>query len=296
MINANPISIAICTYNRAQSLEETLQQLVNVGEFLSQDELIIVDNNSSDNTAEVVKDYRDSLPIHYVFEAKQGLSAARNRALREFKHDLLVFIDDDITIDKGLIHTWRQAVNLQHHFFGGRIHVDWQGGKPYWLKSDNLPLLNGLLVKYDLGDLGLEYDNNTLLPYGANFALRRALIEEVGQFNPNLGVNGTQIGRGEETEYFMRAMKAGYTGWYLPDAKAYHRLDTQRFGLAYLFRYGQQKGIAELRLKTSTRNGSVGAMLLFGVKGIYQLLKCRKDRFYQCVINAGIEYALYRRS
>ena len=131
------ISICICTYNRSNSLRLTLDSLVGiVDELHDGDEILIIDNNSNDDTRETVRAYEQSLAISYFFEQTQGLSSARNRALLEFKSPVIIFIDDDVTLTDGFIKTYRQAFlkYSEHHFFGGRIDVDWGGGKPYWFK------------------------------------------------------------------------------------------------------------------------------------------------------------------
>ncbi|MBC7625374.1 MAG: glycosyltransferase family 2 protein, partial [Aeromicrobium sp.] len=86
------ISVAICTFNRAGSLRRTLESLASVAPpQVGGWELLVVDNNSSDSTRAVVAEFESALPVRYVFEAEQGLSLARNRAIREFRADLLLF-------------------------------------------------------------------------------------------------------------------------------------------------------------------------------------------------------------
>ena len=294
------LSLCICTYQRAEQLKQSLRALQNcASEFIDGDEVIVVDNNSSDNTAEIVQLYKGALPIRYAFEATQGLSAARNRALAEFSNDLLIFIDDDVSVLGGFIDQYRRAAikHTGYQFFGGKIHVHWQNGKPKWLKSDNLPLLNGLFVHYDLGDTDLAYTQENQLtvlsPYGANFALRRSLIEQIGNFDTSLGVKGKEIGRSEESDYFERALAVGQQGYYLAQAKVLHRFTLSRLALPYLYKYGKAKGFAAARHSSKSNPLWFLSAALFALRGLYQLLKGRQDRFYQCVINIGIERGLF---
>ena len=97
------ISIIICTYNRSESLKRTLQSLKEMS--VSDDiewELLIVDNNSTDNTREAVNDFTKTsgLNCRYVFESKQGLSNARNRGVKEACGEIIAFTDDDVIVDK----------------------------------------------------------------------------------------------------------------------------------------------------------------------------------------------------
>ena len=107
------------------------------------------------------------MPILYVFEQTQGLSSARNRALKEFKGSVLIFIDDDVIASQGFIKQYRLAFKQYQKvgFFGGKIFIDWLDDSPKWYQSEQLPLINGLLINYDLGDDDRVYTANDLLPY-----------------------------------------------------------------------------------------------------------------------------------
>jgi glycosyltransferase involved in cell wall biosynthesis len=91
------LSICICTYNRGQSLKRTLTSLASQKGISTGDvEVVIVNNNCTDETDKVIEEFRCELPIRRVSESKQGLAHARNRAVSEFKGDVLVFTDDDV--------------------------------------------------------------------------------------------------------------------------------------------------------------------------------------------------------
>lgn len=298
--NKAMISIAICTYNRAASLDLTLQSLLLHTQWLQQHaEILVIDNNSDDHTKELVQSYQSELPVRYVFEEKQGLANARNRALDEFSHSAIIFFDDDITVPLDCLQQYYSCLTerSEYGFWGGKIEVDWQGQKPSWLQSDKLVLLNGLFGCYDLGEFDLTYDEGVMPPFGANFSLHRSLIEKVGLFNPDLGVSGKQIGRGEETDYFQRAMRLGAQGQYLAGAGVLHRFQINRLSSRYLFNYGIAKGQMLLWDDAALNSNALAKKPLLGliqqtVKGLFQRIKCRKDRYYQCVINMGIAYAL----
>ena len=296
MTYTNAISICICTYNRWPQLEITLESLVESSSALgSDDEIIIIDNNSTDRTQQVVDRFAEKLPINYYFEPKQGLSVARNTALAQSKNDGIVFFDDDVSISSQALLTYKEVFTRrpEHCYFGGKISIIWPAAKPRWLKSDDLALLNGLFGYYSPADVDLVYDRQQNGPYGANFALRRSLVNKVGNFNESLGVRGASIGRGEETEYFQRAQNAGCTGLYCVNAAVGHRFQLDRISIPYLFRYGIEKGRAEFILNHGCRNSWIADSLTISLKALFQLLKARRDRFYQCVINLGIVRGLY---
>jgi glycosyltransferase involved in cell wall biosynthesis len=289
------ISICICTYNRSTLLDDTLRRMSAMTNlFQSSDELLIIDNNSSDASKAVVDSFASQLPIKYFFEAEQGLSAARNRALCEFTNSLLIFIDDDVLLTEQCVATYRHALNAYPDagFFGGKLSIDWQGNRPRWYRDESMPLLDGVLIRYDLGSANLAYHKGSRLPYGANFALRRRLIDQTGQFDVALGVKGEQIGRGEETDYFMRALNANFQGMYLADALAQHKYHGKRLSSSYLFRYGIEKGRAEVLLNNARPEQTYRKILSYSVRALGQLAKGRVDRYFQCVISVGIIYGV----
>jgi len=284
------LSIVICTYNRANELEKTLASLELVAnELHATDQVVVVDNNSCDHTADVIERFDGRLPIDCVFEAQQGLSAARNAAIDKAKNELVVFFDDDVTVLPGALNAYRKAAKSEpnHAFFGGKIRVFWQLGQPKWWKSYDLSMLNGLVGHYQLASKDATYPPERHTPFGANFAIRQTLIQQNGYFDTQLGVNGESIGRGEESDYFDRAMAKGFQGKYLATALVEHRFQQERLNLVYFYRYGVQKGVAAYQPAQSV-NGWRYKSVVQLIKGIFQLLKGHRDRFYQCVINVGL--------
>ncbi len=288
------ISVAICTYNRSANLSNTLESIARSSSRDSLDvELIVIDNNSRDATRLVCESFASALALHYIFEHEQGLSSARNRALREFRGTHLIFTDDDVLVDPEWLARFIEATKAfpSAGFFGGRVLPFYPAGKPNWLKDESLALIDGLLVRFHLGESVRPFVAGEPTPFGANFGLSRGCIERVGQFRTDLGVKGGIPGRGEEADYMERAIALGETGVYVGDAIVNHSTDPTRLKLGYLYRYGVQKGIAA-RLMGSSQKGSASKALLHLVRGLGQLVKGRGDRMRQCVINAGIERGL----
>jgi glycosyltransferase involved in cell wall biosynthesis len=287
-------SVAICTYNRCKSLPKTLDSLVVMDKPEGAWELLVIDNNSSDRTAEVAHSYSERLPVNYIVEERQGLSHARNRALKECTGDLLVFTDDDVLICKEWLNAYVTAAKQYPavEYFGGRILPYWPQGRPGWVKDESMPLIGGLLGHYDLGSTTRLYAENEMHPFGANFALRRRLFERLSPFNPEFGVLGKTPGRGEEAEYFQRAHTQGSVGVYVGEALCLHAVNPAHLSLEFLYRFGVQKGLAHARLTGSVNGGNLSAEMFFLVKGIYQLSKGHGDRFRQCIVNMGMERGL----
>lgn len=289
-------SLAICTYNRAPSLARLLRSLEDAMANAAGGtwEVLVVDNNSTDSTREICNWFAGKLPLRYVFEGEQGLSNARNRAIAECAGDLLVFTDDDVVVDRDWLREYARgpARFRGAAFFGGRVLPMWDTPRPGWLRDEKMPLLSGLLVNYDLGDESRWLAEGEPGPFGASFAITRELFEKVGDFRPDLGVKGEVPGRGEEADYLQRAVAAGFRGAYLATAVCHHPVDPGRLSPGYLYRYGVQKGIAERRMRRLAPRGTVGRELMYGVRGLWQLVRGRGDRFRQSVINMGIQRGL----
>ncbi len=289
------ISVAICTFNRAQSLARTLRSLSEALPPSRPWELLIIDNNSTDNTRHVASSWSERLPLRYVFEAEQGLSAARNRATREFVGGLLVFTDDDVLFAREWLTSYEGAwtAHPEAEYFGGCIIPEWEDGKPAWVRDQRLDLLDGLMGWYDLGGDTRAYQPGEPSPFGANFALTHQAIAKHGSFRTDLGVKGGVAGRGEETEYFSRVRAGGGMGVYVGAACLRHLIHSSRFVPRALLRYGVQSGLAAARTGVAEcRPGTLRRQMSFAARGLWQLLKGRGDRARQCLINIGVERGL----
>ncbi len=285
------ISVCICTYNRSQKL---LRLLNNINDELQvpsncRVEFVVVDNNSSDDTRNIVESFECHYPLRYEFEARQGLSYARNHALEVTDSDWVCFTDDDVILEQYWLHNYYIAISSNDaDYLGGRILLNWQHtARPAWLKDENMSLIAGVLCKYDLGENIIEYTESMPTPYGASFALSRRLIDKNGIFRVDLGVIGSVPGRGEETEYFQRAKGKDALGFYCGEVICYHDVWLERLTTRHMFLHGVEKGKAESIIENHSPT-SIWAEWLFWLKGIRQCLLGRYDRYLQCVINAGI--------
>jgi glycosyltransferase involved in cell wall biosynthesis len=285
------ISIGICTYNRSKSLWRTLDSIAKLNDINSTAvEILIVDKNCNDGSSDVVEAFREKLPIRRVSESRDGLAYARNKAITEFRGDVLLFTDDDVTVAPGWLAAYEDAIRHfpDADYFGGRILPDWGGAKPRWIRDEPLALIDGALVWYDHGAETRLVGKAEPPPFGASFAIRRRLLEKVGLFRVDLGAGAIGL-RGEETEFLIRAQNLGAQGVYVGEAVCFHAYDARRFTLGALWRYGIACGRTENATASRPHRGSLAAAVWFVVKGSLQLLKGRGDRFRQCIINAGIE-------
>ena len=223
-------SVVVCTYNRCANLPGCLGKLAQqAGVRGLRWEVVVVDNNSTDRTPEVVRDRSRQLPIaiRYVREPQQGLNYARNRGVMESEGDFFAFIDDDIAAQP----SWLAAVHSAFRTndadaVGGRIHLDPSLQLPRWIK----PEMYGFLGHQDLGDNAFRMDGVRMYPFGGNMAFNRRVVDRIGMFNPNLGRRGagqkrSELFKGAETDYFRRLAAAGGARiFYEPNAIVHHRV------------------------------------------------------------------------
>lgn len=211
-------TIAVCTRDRPEDLKRCLDGLVKLPD-LGQEILIIDNCPSTDATQRIVAQYDN---IRHVLEEKPGLNVARNRALKEASHEIVAFTDDDAVPDPG----WLAA--LLKNF-----------------KDSRVSSVTGLILPLELETKAQEefercspmgkgyhrrvFDINENPPLsagnigaGANMALRRSIIELVGDFDEALDC-GTPTKSGGDHEMFDRILSAGYQIIYEPEALCWHR-------------------------------------------------------------------------
>jgi glycosyltransferase involved in cell wall biosynthesis len=286
------LSLCICTYDRCQSLRRTLTSLASQSGINADTvEVLVVDNNSTDDTQKVIEAFQETLPIRRVTESQQGLAHARNKAVLEFRGDVLLFTDDDIRFGTCWLGGYQDAIRRfpEADYFGGRILPDWGQAKPRWIGDAPLPLIDGVLGWFDHGAETRSVWATEPTPWGASFAIRRRLFEKIGLFRVDLGIGGLGLGRGEETEFLMRAQNTGARGVYVGKAVCFHAYDPKRLTIAALYRHGIACGRSHDAISGRPRAGSCWAAGWLVLRGLYQAVKGRGDRFRQCVINAGIE-------
>lgn len=227
------ISIVVCTRNRPESILLALQSIVGI--HYKPFEVVVVDNApDSDATKNAVLDaYGRDARIRYVKEPRPGLSCARNRGLMEAAADIVAFTDDDVAVDPwwldGIIRGFRATSNVA--CVTGLIATAQlnNSAQLYF----HLREAWGAICERRIFDLTENRDASPLYPYsggifgaGANFAISRVVMKEIGGFNEALGA-GTMCGGGEDLEMFMRIILSGNRIVYEPAAivSHYHRTD-----------------------------------------------------------------------
>ncbi|WP_426061932.1 glycosyltransferase family 2 protein [Hymenobacter sp. B1770] len=226
----------VCTYNRVPFIQETIESILFHCAHKNNFELLVIDNNSTDGTAEAVKPFLQNPAVRYVLETEQGLSHARNRGIKEARNEVLIFVDDDIDLDARYLDVCETLfANPNLNIAGGKVLAfnaeapDWLPKKYYYLAS-----------MFDLGD----EPRPTEKLMGANYCLRREVAQRIGWYNPELGRKGNNLMAGEENDYFNRAKLLGYSIWYEPRLVVYHKI-ANKLNKDYLFNYSRLNGKSE---------------------------------------------------
>jgi len=245
------ISVIVCTYNRSRSLANALESVASTTfSDPTEWEVLVVDNNSKDQTREVIEDYRRRYPgrFRYLFEERQGKSNALNTGIRESQGDVIAFMDDDVTVNP----MWLQNLTAPLHKSdwagaGGRTLPTQPFSLPHWLAIEGPYEMGGAVAAlFDLGEQPCELDQP---PYGTNMAFQKQMFERHGFFAVNLGPRpGSQI-RGEDTEFGRRLIAAGERLRYEPSAIVYHPVLDSRIREDYLLAWWFDHGRAQVREK-----------------------------------------------
>lgn len=246
------ITVAICTWNRADSLAETLQAMTAMTVPADCDwELVVVNNACTDHTSEAVAGFAGRLPVREVQEPKPGLSNARNRAIREAAGRHIVWTDDDVTVDPDWLAAYHAAFarHPEADVFGGPVIPDFQGDPPGWLLRQRHRVGN-VYAERLFGDAEFAFEAyGKRLPFGANFAIRTATQARY-HYDPALGFTQGKLVAGEESQVINDILAGGGSGWWVPGAPVKHRIEPFRQSVAYVRRYfvGQGEQLAPQRL------------------------------------------------
>jgi len=218
-------SVVVCTRNRGGALEPALASLV-AQEAPFEWEVLVVDNRSSDDTAEVARAFarRHRERVRVEVEPDLGLSAARNAGVRLARGSWIAFLDDDAEAEPGWLAAYEDAWSGADVLSaGGPVEPLFDGPLPEWLGERYLPYLS----VWDRGPEAHDLLYNEL-PRGANMAYRRAAFERVGEFDPRLGRRGRSLRSCEEIELGLRLERIGGRCRYVPRARVRHHVAVER--------------------------------------------------------------------
>ncbi len=283
---ATRFTVIICTYNRASYLNLCLNALAE--QTLPGDayRLLVVDNNSTDNTAQIVQAHQQKNPrLEYIFEAHQGLSHARNRGMSESDSEYLFFLDDDAILSPDSLMTLLQylAENENVLIVGGRAQIKYLEGKPAWVT----PKVEAWMGSYNYGSEEIEVNNATIkqkkvrLPIGCCFIVKRSLLDEMGGFKPSLGRIGKKMLAGEETLIALKALEKNGKIVYHPNVYVDHMIEPHWVDQDFLLNKTYFYGISDINVQflSGKRISEIvkylAFRLVFLAKNLVDLTLCR---------------------
>lgn len=222
---AEGLTVVVCTYNREKYITKCVESLVEALKNVDfNHELIVIDNNSTDNTPVILEKLSAKHNFVSLVESTSGLSFARNCGLRVSNYRIVSFVDDDAFVDSN----WaREIYNcfLQSDVgsVGGRISPYYEVVPPEWFSSRYYALYS---ILDDAGECR-PFDKG-FGPVGANMAVDISRLDGNIYFNTDLGRVGSSLLSGEEVEYLRRFKKKGYLSLYNPHAKVSHVIPHER--------------------------------------------------------------------
>ena len=262
------LSVVICSYNRGKYLPMVLDSL-KVQDFpIQSHEIILINNNSTDNTNEIIQTYQQTnpeIPLVYVIEYNQGISYARNRGVEAAKGDIIVFIDDDETVEPNFL-TSVDDFFTQYQDAGissGPVIPVYETEKPRWLSHFTMRLITGA---YDKGR-SIKVLGNKDYPGTGHACFRKSLFIKYGAFDVTLGRKGNSLMGAEDKDFFLRLMNGGEKCYYLPAAKIYHHIPDSKLTDEFFRKLTYSIGKSErIRTKNLGENAFYKRLISEGIK------------------------------
>ena len=245
-------TLAICTRNRAERLKEALSSVAKLSlNGISEFELLVIDNGSNDETARVVEEASSNMkfPFKCVVEKEVGLSRARNRAIREARGEVIIFVDDDEELPEAFIIEYAKAYSRwpQALCIGAKVELKWSQPRPHWLTDNLLWVLGKTVCKDD----ERRYRAPEFCFGGGNFSFRREVFERVGVFNPELGYRGRSLYGNEDIEMLKRIDGIGGVIVYSPEPRLFHLIETDKLSRRFVLKRHYHQGISAIRERMS---------------------------------------------
>lgn len=271
------ISVVVCTWNRCELLRSTLESMRSLVVPANQEwELLVVNNNSSDATDEVITAFQGFLPLRRVFESELGLSRARNAGVRAATGELILFTDDDVLVDPNWMTAYIDALKLwpDAGYFGGVVRPRFAVEVPNWVRRNQTDLA-GMLCSLDIGPASREFRPGEF-PYGLNMAVCREALR-LAAFDERVGRKGHEQLRGSEYSLFRSLQRLGVPGVWVPTAEVRHHIPGCRASFRYLWSFYSGIGRSAIRLGDARELRSHRVLWTEGLKALMEIRPQAED-------------------
>jgi glucosyl-dolichyl phosphate glucuronosyltransferase len=263
------LSVIVCTYNRADLLDLSLHSLRGQRLAPQRFEVIVVDNNSTDDTAAVVARHTALAPnIRRVVETRQGLSHARNCGWEQARGQYLVYNDDDAIMPPDYLAQVIDVINRhQPDILGGPVCPFYTSPKPRWWRDE---------FEFRCYTPASGF-SATCRVTGVNFIIRRDLLPRLGMFSPELGMVGATLGLGEEAKVLdtYRAITPAQDQkvYYAHECYLYHHVPDWKMRFGYMVRRSYVNGRTKIRLTRTGRAVTLGFLVRDVAERLYVLAR-----------------------
>jgi len=281
------ISILISTYNRSYAIRDNLESvkfaIENVADLKT--ELIIIDNNSTDNTSTIVKNWmaeNENIHAKIILEKKQGLSNARNCGLSNSTGDLIIFTDDDCRMAKDYL---KKAYKIHKEdikpvFRGGDVQLGDPTDFPVSIRTGTET------IECHIERNSARHQHMGALLMGCNMIIPRKIADEIGEFDVRFGA-GTNLFGAEDTDYYYRAYLAGFTVQYVPGITITHFHGRKKAQDVHNLKRGYLIGTGALYTKHIFQNFNLCRPLIWDFKSLIKELLTFKNLY---IPEIGLSY------
>jgi glycosyltransferase involved in cell wall biosynthesis len=205
--------------------------------------VLVVDNNSTDNTKETVQPFLEQggLTCKYLFVERPGKSAALNEALAQTNSELVGLIDDDEQVDP----SWLEVVYSEFSadptldYIGGPYYPNWGAAVPDWLQSYGAAI--GVVLRPERLEFTPQWDEILM---GGNAVIRRSILQKVLPYPEQLGNIGNKIRAGEDEVIYHRLLRIGARGVNIPNLIIHHWIPAERLTKSYYRKWTIGRGIS----------------------------------------------------
>jgi glucosyl-dolichyl phosphate glucuronosyltransferase len=253
-------SVVICSYNRREHLVGAITSLLL--QTLPSDayEVVVVDNCSTDGTAEAVAEItRENANVRYLYEERLGLAIARNTGWQAARGTYVGFLDDDARAGVDWLETAKALIeeNPTLRCLGGPIHPFYTSPQPEWWRD-----------AYEIrtrGDVQRPLRPGEAFS-GSNMIWLAECLRRYGGFDTLAGMKGTRLGMGEETALFRRVWEGEESPLFLysPALRVYHWVPREKMTMGYIVKRATANGQFEARFALSQNPGVAGRLRLLG--------------------------------